>query len=149
VTTLVRPSRRGPSWRAARYEGVRLRHDPAELARVRGFAETAARRFGLGPTAREEFKLAASEAVSNAIEHGLPCRDGSIHVWIAERDRSLTLAVRNRGEFVFKPPPSDPLAERGRGLTLMADLVDTVALSRIGSDVIQIELTKERPGEDS
>jgi anti-sigma regulatory factor (Ser/Thr protein kinase) len=137
--------RRASTWAAARYDGLRLRPDPVELGRARSFAEAAAARCGFGPTARQDFKLATSEAVSNAIEHGLPCPDGAIHLWIAERDSSLTLAVRNRGEFEFKPPSPDPLAARGRGLTLMTELVDTVALSRIGSDLIQVELTKERP----
>jgi anti-sigma regulatory factor (Ser/Thr protein kinase) len=130
--------------RETSHRGLRLRHDPAELPRARAFAEDAAARFGLDRTGREDFKLATSEAVANAIEHGLPCEDGAIHLWTAERETTLTFGVRNGGEFVFRPPATDPFAERGRGLTVMTGLVDGVALSRIGRD-IQIELTKERP----
>jgi anti-sigma regulatory factor (Ser/Thr protein kinase) len=127
---------------------LRLRHDPSELGRAREFADAAAARFGLGRADREDFKLATSEAVANAIEHGLPCWDGAIHLWTTERGGALTLGVRNGGEFAFKPPPTDPLAERGRGLILITELVDAVALSRIGNH-IQLELSKERPCGDS
>jgi anti-sigma regulatory factor (Ser/Thr protein kinase) len=129
--------------RETNHRGLRLRHDPTELERARAFAEDAAARFGLDRLAREDLKIATSEAVANAIEHGQPCEDGAIHLWAAEREATLALGVRNGGEFVFRPPAGDPLAERGRGLTVMAGLVDEVALSRVGND-IQIELTKER-----
>jgi anti-sigma regulatory factor (Ser/Thr protein kinase) len=140
VLSLPRP---GSRRRASRLSGLRLQPDPAELARARQFAVAAASRFGLDRAACDDFKVAASEAVANAIEHGLPCADGTIHVWADESEETLTLAVRNRGEFIFKPPPVDPLADRGRGLTVMAGLVDRVALIRI-ADQIQIELSKER-----
>ena len=142
MTVLSLP-RRGSKRRPAEHRGLRVRPDAGELGRAREFADAAAARFGLDRAGREEFKLAASEAVANAIEHGLPCADGSVHLWIEEREDTLTLAVRNRGEFVFKPPPIDPLADRGRGLTVMAGLVDRVTLIRIG-DHVQIELSKER-----
>jgi anti-sigma regulatory factor (Ser/Thr protein kinase) len=146
MTVLTLP-RRGSKRRSSTHSGLRLRPDPAELGRARDFADAAAGRFGLDRTGCEGFKLAVSEAVANAIEHGLPCADGTIHVWTDEGAETLTLAVRNRGEFVFKPPPVDPLADRGRGLTVMAGLVDRVALIRIG-DEIQIELTLERSDGD-
>jgi anti-sigma regulatory factor (Ser/Thr protein kinase) len=127
---------------------LRLRRHPSELGRARAFADAAAARFGLSRADREDFKLATNEAVANAIEHGEPCWDGAIQVWTTERDDTLTLGVRNGGEFVFKPPPADPFAERGRGLTLIAGLVDAVALSRVGNH-IQVELSKERSDDDS
>lgn len=143
MTVLSLP-RHGSKWRASGRSWLRLRPDPTELRRVRAFADTAAERFGLDRPDRDGFRLAASEAVANAIEHGFPLADGAIHVWVDEgEEETLTLAVRNRGEFVFKPAPLDPLADRGRGLTVMAGLVDRVALIRIG-DEIQIELSKER-----
>jgi anti-sigma regulatory factor (Ser/Thr protein kinase) len=134
---------RGPRRVDAGYAALRLRSDPAELPRARRFAEAAAARFGMSQVDREDFKLAASEAVANAIEHGCPCCDGAIHVWTTERSATLTLGVRNGGEFIFKFPAVDELAERGRGLSLIADLVDAVALSRVNGH-IQLELTKAR-----
>jgi anti-sigma regulatory factor (Ser/Thr protein kinase) len=129
--------------RESKHWGLRLRQDPSELGRAREFADAAAERFGLSRAEREDFKVAANEAVSNAIEHGLPCSDGVIHLWTREREDTLTLGVRNGGEFIFKPDPTDPLAERGRGLILIGSLVDAVALSQIG-DHVHLELSKER-----
>lgn len=125
-----------------KHAALRLRPEPSEVVRARNFAVAAAARFGLSTSEQEDFKLAANEAVANAIEHGLPCRDGRIHLWTYERSDRLTLGVRNRGEFRFTTPPTDPLAARGRGLTLIAELVDSVALTCTG-EYIQIELTKE------
>lgn len=124
---------------------LRLRSDFSELGRVRRFASAAANRFGLDERDREDFTLVASEAVANAIEHGGPCRDGAIHVWTLERAGTLTLVVRNGGHFACTPRSLDPLAERGRGLGLIADLVDEMALKSTDGHM-QLELTKERPG---
>jgi anti-sigma regulatory factor (Ser/Thr protein kinase) len=120
-----------------------LRHDPSELVRAREFADAAATRFGLDRKDCEDFRLAASEAVANAIDHGLPCWDGAIHLWTIEGNGTLTLGIRNGGDFFFGGAATDPMAERGRGLTMIAQLVDAIALSRVGGDV-QLELLKER-----
>jgi anti-sigma regulatory factor (Ser/Thr protein kinase) len=120
-----------------------LKHDSSELVRAREFADAAATRFGLARQDCEDFRLAASEAVANAIDHGRPCRDGAIHLWTIEGKGTLTLGVRNGGEFFLGEAATDPMAERGRGLTMIARLVDAVALSRVDGDV-QLELLKER-----
>ena len=133
----------GPQRAGAGDAALRLRSDPAELGRARRFADAAAGRFGLSPIDRENFMLAASEAVANAIEHGYPCIDGTIHVWTRERNGTLTLGVRNGGEFVFRLEAVDAPAERGRGLAVMSSLVDVVALRRVNGHT-QVELTKER-----
>jgi anti-sigma regulatory factor (Ser/Thr protein kinase) len=133
-----------PAPRAGVRDFLRLRPDPAELPRARAFADAAAGMFGLDSRGRHDFKLAASEAVANALEHGYPCWDGTIHLWTMEDEDGLVLGVRNAGEFIFRPPPSDPLAERGRGLILISQLVDMVALTRVGDHVV-VELLKRRP----
>jgi anti-anti-sigma factor len=102
----------------------------SELAHVRGFASAAALRFGLDPRARHDFTVAANEAVANAIVHGEPCDDDTIHVWVTQEDHTLTLGVSDAGVFEPNPIPSDPLPESGRGLMLMSRLVDSVALTR-------------------
>jgi anti-sigma regulatory factor (Ser/Thr protein kinase) len=115
----------------------------SELRRARSFADEAAGRFGLDSRERQDFKLAASEAVANAIEHGQPCSDGMIHLWIAECPRRLTLGVRDAGRFVPKPATGDPLRDRGRGFMMMDGLVDVVALSRVDGHT-HVELSKHR-----
>jgi anti-sigma B factor antagonist len=109
---------------------LRLEAEAAELARARGFAAAAARRFGLDPRRRYEFALATSEAVANAIEHGGSCLAGGIELWISERPDTLTVGIRDGGRFVLPPLPPDPLPERGRGLRLMSRLVDEISIER-------------------
>jgi serine/threonine-protein kinase RsbW len=122
---------------------LRLRPVPSELHHARRFAADAATRFGLDERERYDFQLATSEAVANAIEHGSACSDGTIHLRVSERPRRLTLGVRDAGIFVPKPAEDDPLRDRGRGLLLMSDLVDVVALSRVDGHT-QVELSKHR-----
>jgi anti-anti-sigma factor len=122
---------------------LRVAPEPSELARARGFAAAAARRFGLDPRERHDFMLAASEAVANAIEHGRPCYDDTIQLWVTEGGDTLTLGVRDAGNFILEPLPPDPLPERGRGLQLMSCLVDEVSLRQTDGHT-QVELSKHR-----
>jgi anti-sigma regulatory factor (Ser/Thr protein kinase) len=122
---------------------LRVRPAASELSRAREFADAAAARFGLDDRERHDFKLATSEAVANAIEHGRACSDGTIHLWITERPRRLTLGVRDAGRFVPKAAEPDPLCDRGRGFTMMSGLVDAVALSRVDGHT-HVELSKHR-----
>jgi anti-anti-sigma factor len=122
---------------------MRVAPKASELARVRGFAAAAAFRFGLDPRQRYDFTVAANEAVANAIQHGRPCDDDTIHVLVTEDEGRLTLAVRDAGTFELAPPPDDPLPESGRGLTLMSHLVDGVALSRDDGHT-HVELSMQR-----
>jgi anti-sigma regulatory factor (Ser/Thr protein kinase) len=93
--------------------------DPAELVTARRFAEAAAR----------DFILAVNEAVANAIEHGAPSAEGNVRLLISTRGDSLSFEVRDWGRFAVKwPHPEEQLPERGRGLALMASLVDEVDL---------------------
>jgi anti-sigma B factor antagonist len=122
---------------------MRLAPEASELSRARGFAAAAGRRFGLDPRQRYDFMLAASEAVANAIEHGRPCHDDTIQMWVTERPDTLTVGVRDAGEFVLEPLPADPLPERGRGLKLMSGLVDAISLRKAGGHT-EVELSVRR-----
>jgi anti-sigma regulatory factor (Ser/Thr protein kinase) len=122
---------------------LRIAPQPSELSRARAFARDAAHRFGLDEPARHDFTVAASEAVANAIEHGQPCSDGTIHLWVSLGARTLTFGVRDAGEFVAEPPSNDPLRTRGRGLMMMSDLVDELALRRV-DEYTQVELSTRR-----
>ena len=122
---------------------LRLRPRASELARARGFAAAAARRFGLDPGRRYDLALATSEAVANAIEHGRPCRDGTIEMWITEQPDTISVLVRDAGRFELGPLPPEPLPERGRGLRLMSRLVDEIAI-RCPPGHTEVELSMRR-----
>ena len=78
-----------------------LRADLRLLKEAREFAERAARDFGLENGARYHVKLAMSEAVTNAIQHGSSSPDDPIRIWAAEEagpscSRSSTPAASGR-----------------------------------------------------
>ena len=72
--------------------------------------------------------MAANEAVSNAVEHGAPCEGGRIHLSAALGNGTLSLHVRDCGEFGSGEPKPDAIAERGRGFAFMNLLMDDVQL---------------------
>jgi anti-sigma regulatory factor (Ser/Thr protein kinase) len=83
--------------------------------------------------------LAASEAVSNAIEHGSPADGGHIEIQVVVRRDGATLVVTDEGTGEDEPridprstPPS-PTSPRGRGFPIMRSLADEVTVSRVGS----------------
>jgi anti-sigma B factor antagonist len=126
---------------APRMRELLLAPDPSELAFARGFAAAAARRAGLNPQQQYNLAVATNEAVANAIEHGEPCRDGSIVMWVDERRGSITVGVRSGGDFVLEPLPPGTLHERGRGLKLMSRMVDEISVQREDAQtVVQLSI---------
>ena len=119
-------------WESASTSVVRQMRVPArssQLHHVRRCADDAAAEFGFAASERYQFVFAVNEAVTNAIRHGRPAEDGTIGLRIHTEGDSLICSVDDHGTFLPSPPESDPLAERGRGLTLMALLMDDVELS--------------------
>jgi anti-sigma regulatory factor (Ser/Thr protein kinase) len=124
---------------------LRLPADPSQLTVARRFAEEAAERFGLDETDCYQFKLAVSEAVANAIEHGCPYPDGTVGVELIEEPEALTIEVTDCGVFTTKMAEQGALLERGRGLAFMTVFVDELDILR-GEDHTAVRLTKHRPG---
>jgi serine/threonine-protein kinase RsbW len=115
----------------------------SELAAARRYAADGAAAFGLDPESSYEFVFAVNEAVTNAIRHGGSDDQGRIHLSIiADADR-LTFAVRDRGTFVMPVLDGAENAEHGRGLALMASLVDEVQLE-IDPGGTTVRLSKAR-----
>jgi anti-sigma regulatory factor (Ser/Thr protein kinase) len=123
---------------------LRLPAEPSQLTVARRFAEEAAERFGLDETDSYQFKLAVSEAVANAIEHGCPYPDGTIGVQLFEESDSLTIEVSDCGVFQMDLAEQGSLPERGRGLAFMTVFVDELDILR-GEDHTAVRLTKHRP----
>ena len=101
---------------------------PAQRSRLleaRRFAERAAADFGFDDSERAQIKLAANEAVTNAIEHGSPHPDGEIQLRAVAEDGGLAIYVRDAGVFIPRTP-HDELPERGRGFAFMDKLMDEV-----------------------
>lgn len=119
---------------------------PEGLSEGRGFIDRALSQAGFDAAARYQITVATNEAVSNAMEHGLPCDDGRLHLAASVESGSFVFSVRDCGDFEDAASPRpDPVAERGRGFAFMNLLMDEVRLdARAGETVIR--LAKRLPG---
>ena len=103
-----------------------MRADLDRLKQARDFAEEAAAEFGLDADARYEVKLAVSEAVTNAIQHGSRSADDTIRIVAVEESGALVFEVVDTGRFVPRVVRRGDLPESGRGLEFMRVLMDEV-----------------------
>ena len=97
--------------------------------------------------------LAASEAVSNAIEHGSPSEGGTIEIQVIVRRDGATLVVTDQGSGVEEPridaratPPS-PTSPRGRGFPIMRSLADELTVLRVGARHARDDALRRRAGD--
>lgn len=124
---------------------------PADLSRLleaRRFIAGAAAEFGFDEAVREQIKLAANEAVANAIEHGSDGPDSTVSVRAVEEESgTLAIYVTDDGSFVPRMRDRGVMPERGRGLAFMDLLMDEVDL-RPGEDGTEVRLVK-RLGDES
>lgn len=117
--------------------------ESTELAETRRLADAAAASYGLNEPERFEFAFAVNEAVSNAIEHGEPSSEGTIRIRFAEEGGALVFCVQDYGDFRPQAKGLDPPSHRGRGLALMASMVEELGLCR-GSRGTLVRLIKRR-----
>lgn len=100
----------------------------ADLAHVREAREWAwrvARDAGLDGDACRDIRLATSEVVANAIEHG-PGGDTAIVLEAFERDGALIFELRGGGRFDLPDGRVPVDGERGRGLEIVGRLMDAL-----------------------
>lgn len=113
---------------ATRFISVELRL-PAELSRLpdaRSWADTAAEAFGFDEMVRYQIKMAVSEGVANAVEHGSSAPSDEIHLRATGEGDSLAFYIRDSGKFIPRISPRGDLPERGRGLAFLGQLMDEV-----------------------
>ena len=116
----------------------------AELARLkeaRDFAERAAVELGLSSEGCYQVKLAVSEAVTNAIQHGSSSPDDPIRILVSEEPGTLVFEVLDTGRFVPMVTRRGDMPESGRGLEFMRLLMDEVSVHP-GSDGTRLRLVK-------
>jgi serine/threonine-protein kinase RsbW len=108
-----------------------IRADLSRLAEVRTFADRACRAYGFPPDVCYQVKLAMSEAVANAIEHGSTTPEDPIRLQVVNEGEALAFYVSDGGTFI---EPSmvydhDLMDERGRGLGFIELLMDDVSIN--------------------
>ncbi len=106
--------------RAADRLRIVVRDEPAGVASVRGAIEAVASRSGIPRDGVFELKVAATEALANALAHG---RGETAAVTLASRDDEIEVEVVGEGPF---RTPGSLDASRGRGLPLIVALADEV-----------------------
>ena len=111
------------------------------LREVRDFVDDVAISFGFDEDARYDLKLAATEAVSNAIQHGARSERDTVSVCAAEGNGMLTFCVSDHGTFITNVEDIDSLPEQGRGLAFIAHLMDQVCI-RTGEDGTVVRFSK-------
>jgi anti-sigma regulatory factor (Ser/Thr protein kinase) len=82
--------------------------------------------------------------VANAIEHG-STPDSIVGLSAAEVEDGLAFQVEDSGCFSARASNGETLPERGRGLALIAHLVDEVSVGATGEGTI-VRLLKRRAG---
>ena len=120
-----------------------LHDEPAATRRLRASIDEIADEYRLPGEARFELKLAATEALTNALRasSGEPVR-----IRIVPRPGEIEIEFADRGVF-----GSAGRADRegGRGIPLMLALVDTVEFSSTGSGTrVRVRKRVTRTGED-
>ena len=120
-----------------------MRADLHRLKEARDFADDAAADFGFGADARYEVKLAVSEAVTNAIQHGSRSPDDPIRILASEESGALVFEVLDTGRFRPRVRRRGELTESGRGLEFMRLLMDEVDL-RSGDSGTLMRFAKRR-----
>jgi anti-sigma regulatory factor (Ser/Thr protein kinase)/ketosteroid isomerase-like protein len=119
---------------------------PGGLFEGRGFVDRTLSAAGFDAGTRYQVTVATNEAVSNAMEHGVPCDDGHIHLAATVEYGSFVFSVRDCGEFEHAAAPTpDPVAERGRGFAFMNLLMDDVLLEASPGKTV-LRLAKRLPG---
>ena len=106
-----------------------IQADLGLLKEARDFAERAAADFGLDGPAQYDVKLAMSEAVTNAIQHGSSSPKDPIRILVLAEGPRLVFEVLDTGRFVPRVSRrGGELSESGRGLEFMRVLMDEVDL---------------------
>lgn len=107
--------------------------DPERLCEARDWAYRAASQAGLDDAGCHQVKLAVSEAVANAIQHGSQDPRDQIGIAAFEADGALVFEVRDSGTFVAPLSRASIDDESGRGLELLTLMMDEVHISSTGA----------------
>lgn len=125
--------------RGKRRVTLRLPNRPQSSSPARALVSQYARLWGFSAGQISDITLAVGEAISNALEHGCSdstAPDSGVSLSLTWDGKTLGVRVRDAGpgfdpEVVCARVPDSLLAERGRGLGLMALLMDRVEHVRL------------------
>lgn len=122
------------------------------LSRARREVEVAAEECGgFGEAEIYQMKVAVSEAVANAIEHGSPLGEANQILLTVQCDQDrLIIEIADQGVFKARLPVTEGRpSHRGRGIFLMTALMDEVKIieRQTGTVVSLTKLKNQAEGE--
>jgi EAL domain-containing protein (putative c-di-GMP-specific phosphodiesterase class I)/anti-sigma regulatory factor (Ser/Thr protein kinase) len=128
-------------WASERKE-LSMSAEAVDLDAARRLIEQTASGLGFDDSAIWDMKCAATEALTNALEHGTPSGDGQIHLRLGRDHGDMLLEVWGGG----KPngAPHVDATHRGRGIAIMTALMDDVEMRRQNGDTV-VRLIKRLP----
>jgi anti-sigma regulatory factor (Ser/Thr protein kinase) len=121
---------------------LQVRDEPYATHEVRSAVERAAALRGLSNEACFDLKLAATEALTNALR--LTPDGATVDVVIIAQDNAIEIEVRNSGPMPNGSPERAFSPEYGRGIPLMLALVDEVQFASTGSGTL-VRIRKNVP----
>ena len=98
---------------------------PASAPEARALVRDAASALRLDCSTTWDLMLATTEAVANAIEHGEPCDSRGIYLCLEAQDDTIGIEVRDCGSFPAEPRSGKPDQQGGRGMPIIAMIMDT------------------------
>jgi serine/threonine-protein kinase RsbW len=121
-----------------------LRDEPEATAKLRDAVEHVANRCGLGSEDAFDLKVAATEAVTNALKSTGHAQ--AVTVVADEREHAIEIEVADAGSFrqPERPAGVPAEAEGGRGIPLMLALVDELEFASTG-DGTRVRMRKRLP----
>ncbi len=122
-------SRDGAELRVFAERDLWIEADVRQVREARDWAASAAREFGFEHDDCYQVKLAVSEVVANAIQHGSSDVEDPIRISVRAQGGALVFEVLDTGVFVGSDEAAGDMAERGRGLELVAMMMDEVELT--------------------
>jgi anti-sigma regulatory factor (Ser/Thr protein kinase) len=105
--------------------------EPESATHARELVREAAAEQGLDEDGAWSLVLATSEAVTNAILHGVACPKG-ILLRVLPWHEGLCVEVCDCGRFDAAPLPPGPEATHGRGIPIIAAVVDHLEVTADG-----------------
>ncbi len=116
----------GPRW-ARRREVLSVGEGASELDDARALIERTAAGLGYDDAEVWDLKLAATEALTNALDHGEPTTDGLVHMRVGTSSGEITLEVWGGSKSRNGRKVGN---HGGRGIAVISALVDDIELSR-------------------
>ena len=100
---------------------------PEGAQEARALVREAASELELDANTTYELMLATTEAFANAVEHGAPCEAGGVFLRVQAGGGGVGIEVCDCGGcFPSRPDSRKPRAEGGRGISIIAAVMDSL-----------------------